>query len=227
MKKREKKGQVMGMSFGMIFAIILMIAFIVLAFFVIRHFLCVGDETKTGLFYQDFEEDITNAWKSPESDVPVSYSLPSRADYVCFIDYSSGVRGEYSEIYDEFKIYDERGNVFISPLNKCLVNYKIIKHIDIKGITAISNPYCFEITGGKVEFNLKKGFYDNLVCVGEECEVSSNNNINSEENCIEASDIQECCEDWFINNNLMKATCMGEWVIRDGKCAWKCITAMD
>jgi len=36
--------------------------------------------------------------------------------------------------------------------------------------------------------------------------------------------IQECCNRWAEENNIVKIQCVGEWEIKDGECAWKCDT---
>ncbi len=62
---KNKKGQeIFGMSYGVIFSIILIISVIAVGFFVIRHFLNLGDCTNTGLFYESFENKIDSCWKS-------------------------------------------------------------------------------------------------------------------------------------------------------------------
>lgn len=34
--------------------------------------------------------------------------------------------------------------------------------------------------------------------------------------------IQECCDNWARENNIVKIQCVGEWEIEDNKCNWKC-----
>lgn len=33
---------------------------------------------------------------------------------------------------------------------------------------------------------------------------------------------QECCDNWAIENNIVKIQCVGYWEIENNKCAWKC-----
>ena len=35
--------------------------------------------------------------------------------------------------------------------------------------------------------------------------------------------MQECCDNWAQENNIVKIQCVGEWEIKDNKCSWKCI----
>lgn len=170
-RKENKKG-VMELPFSVIFAIILIVVFIVVAFYVVRHFLCIGDETKSGMFLQDFQDDVDEAWNSPDINKDFSYNVP-RIDYVCFMDFSKSGKGEGKEIYDGLIRYEGQGNLFLYPESNCVDLSKEIEHIDMEKITGEDNPYCIEVESGKVVIHLEKGFYDNLVCVGEKCESSS------------------------------------------------------
>jgi hypothetical protein len=33
---------------------------------------------------------------------------------------------------------------------------------------------------------------------------------------------QECCDNWAIENNILKIMCVGEWSVLEGKCSWIC-----
>jgi len=59
MKRMEKRGQqILGMSFGVIFSIILIVFFIVVAGIVINSFLKTGDCAKMGIFLDRFGSDV-------------------------------------------------------------------------------------------------------------------------------------------------------------------------
>ena len=81
----KKRGQ-MEMSFGMIFSIILIIAFISFAFFAIYKFIDFQNDAKAGRFYDDFQSDIDRIWRSSVSSEQKEYSVPGYADFVCFVD---------------------------------------------------------------------------------------------------------------------------------------------
>jgi hypothetical protein len=34
--------------------------------------------------------------------------------------------------------------------------------------------------------------------------------------------LQTCCENWFIENEMMRTTCVGEWILAEGECSWLC-----
>lgn len=164
MKKRGKRGQILGLPFGVIFSIILIIAFIVVAFFVIKHFLCLGDQTKSGMFFEDFEKDVNEAFRSVDIESNFSYAIPGRVDYVCFVDFSRQGSGKNKEIYNKLKLYELRGNLFLYPISQeCLIWNKNIEHIDLGEMTKEDNPYCKEVKNSKIEFYFTKGAFEDLV----------------------------------------------------------------
>lgn len=51
--------------------------------------------------------------------------------------------------------------------------------------------------------------------------------ISSDEQCLNLSDslYQSCCEEWLVNNQLNKTTCVGSWEQTDQSvCSWQCST---
>ena len=82
-----KRGQFQ-ISFGMLFSIILIIAFVAVAIYVIMFFLKMKKCSEISLFVKDLQEKIDRAWSSEESDFLFTRSLPSGIKKVCFIDLS-------------------------------------------------------------------------------------------------------------------------------------------
>jgi uncharacterized protein YxeA len=39
---------------------------------------------------------------------------------------------------------------------------------------------------------------------------------------VSADNLQECCERWANDNQMMRVQCMGEWKIKENKCAYEC-----
>ncbi len=169
MKKRGwsgKRGQgVFGMSFGMIFSIILIIFILAAAFFVIRNFLNLSECADTGLFYDDLQNEVDKAWKSSFYQDIFEVKLPSRITYVCFggLEKETASAGE-REKRDELK--SEHGsnsdNVFLYPNSKAcdsrLASYNLT-HVDIEKF------FCIPESGGKLSVKLEKGSFDALVKV--------------------------------------------------------------
>ena len=153
-------------SFGMIFSIILIIAFIAVAFYVIKVFLGFKKCTETGLFKQDLQETIERAWSNQEYEDVFSSNLPASLTHVCFVDLTAESKGEYSEYYDKLKKYGYvKVNMFFWPLKKACEGQRafMLNHINITYITKQKNPYCIKSENGKIELRIEKSFDDILV----------------------------------------------------------------
>ena len=98
----QKRGQV-EISFGMIFSIILIIVFLAVGFYAIKLFLHTSDEAKAGTLISDLQTDIDNVWRNPSSSVTKDYSMPSNADYICFVNFSYDDSGANSVFYQNIK----------------------------------------------------------------------------------------------------------------------------
>lgn len=142
-KKRGSKGA-LELSFGMIFSIILIIAFIAAAFYAITKFLEFQDTIKIEKFGTDLQADIDNLWKSAQGSYPREYNLPSKIQAVCFSN-------------DEFENMQ-----FISER---IIKGKMISHIDIVSTLGGKNSACFNNINGKVSMTLKKDYGENLVTI--------------------------------------------------------------
>ena len=153
----------MGMPFSMIFAIILIVVFVVIAFIAVGHFLDIGRTSGVGMFYDELQKAVNDAMKGQFEESSFDIDLPSNIDSVCFANLSAeitnpGVEYEairYSDIYD--------ANVFlVPPQNAEGMEWKLIDRINVSKITANRNPYCVDVDDG---FTIKKGFYDKYVFI--------------------------------------------------------------
>ena len=90
----KKSGQVK-LSFGMIFSIILIIIFLVFAFYVIGKFLDMKGSVEAGKFIGSLQTDVDKMWKSSQGSQELEYSVPSGIEQVCFADISEPERGAY------------------------------------------------------------------------------------------------------------------------------------
>ena len=156
----------MGMPFSVIFSIILIVVFIVVAFIAIRYFLDIGDCGGVGLFYDELQKSVEEAWASQSSEFGFEGDVPSGIEKVCFADLSSSITGG-QEDYQQIRDYDVyEANFFLIPSEKsCNMPYKMINRVNISKITASSNPYCVDVLDGKVELRIKKDFYDKEVFI--------------------------------------------------------------
>jgi len=162
--KRGKKAQVFGLSFGVIFSIIIIIFILVVAGIAINHFLNLKKCAQVGMFIDDFQADVDSAWNSQSSSFEFSGSLPGSLDYVCFANLSESTNA-HPDIVNDIDIYRQAdANLFFYPRqNACDMPYHGIKHLDLEKITETKNPYCIAVDDGKVVIKSDKGFNEALV----------------------------------------------------------------
>ena len=163
----KRSQEVFGMSFGVIFSIILIVFILVVAGIAVNHFLGLKKCTQIGLFIEDIQKDIDTAWNSQKFTDESSYSLPSNLDYVCFANLSNSLKGGNleSKVYSDISIYKlSNGNMFFYPREKaCNMPYIDVKHIDINEITSSRNPYCIPVKSGKITIKTEMEYNGGLV----------------------------------------------------------------
>ena len=160
---KKKAQQSIGMSFGMIFAIFLIVIFVLVAFFAIKAFLDIGESSQVGLFYEDLQDAIDDAWQSQSTEKTFEIDLPSGITHICFANLSDSIRGD-SDFYDDIKdFYLYNANVFLIPPGEAEgLKYNSLEHINLAKITYYENPYCVPVAQG---LKIEKGFYDRLVVI--------------------------------------------------------------
>ena len=158
---------ILGMSFGVIFSIILIVFFVVIAGIVINAFLKTGDCAKMGIFLDRFSSDVKKTWNSQFDSHTFKGNLPSGIDYVCFANLSQSNRGEFEDIGFDLGLYEGRkANIFFYPTSKaCEMPHNFVNHLDLEKITRLKNPNCVEVQKGKITINLEKGLNDRFVNV--------------------------------------------------------------
>ena len=159
-----KRGQqMMGMSFGMIFAIFMIVVFFVIAFVAVKSFLDIGSTAEVGLFWEGFQEEIDDSWSGQSSSSEFDINLPKGVEKICFGDLNGRITGpqeDYLAVRD-FEIYD--ANAFLIPAGEAEgLEFKQLNHIDLEKIIENSNPYCVPVEDGLV---IEKDFYDKLVII--------------------------------------------------------------
>jgi hypothetical protein len=168
-KGKKSQGNVLGMSFGTIFSILLIIFIIIIAFIVIRAFLGTQKCAQIGIFASDLQSDVTTVWKSSSEGgrQNINQIVPSNIDYVCFMNLTMPVTaiGIVGTIGDELKIYrGVEANMFFYPLeNACNTPYTKIEHLNLDKMTGKTNPYCVPVENGKSKILIKMGFNEDLV----------------------------------------------------------------
>jgi hypothetical protein len=161
--RNKKAQQTMGLPFSLIFAIFLIIVFVVIAFIAVSSFLDWGKSSSVGLFYKDLQEAVDEAWSGQSSEDTFKIDLPSGIREICFANLSQRITGPQTE-YQMIKNYDvyEANTFLLPPENAEDMEWKLIKHLNITKMTMNSNPYCVEVSQDLV---IKKGFYDKLVII--------------------------------------------------------------
>ena len=159
----KKAQQTMGMPFSMMFAIFLIVVFIVVAFMGIRFFLNLEKSVGVGLFYEDFQKAVDDAWAGQSGSDSFDIHLPDKITRVCFANLSEEITANREE-WEQIEIYEfKQVNVFLVPPGDAEgMQYKQIDHLDVAKITENENPYCVD-AGDKLV--IKKDFYDKLVWV--------------------------------------------------------------
>lgn len=162
----NKEGQ-FEISFGMIFSIIIIIATVAVAGYVIKYFYDVGQCGGVGTFYQDFQGEITKAWESTISQGVFEHAIPG-TDFVCFANpkypyYGKTFSVQYNSLKDYINSYgvDENRNIFLYPSSGCKgLEYNTIEHVNITSF------FCAPVKDGKVSITLGKNIGDSLVKIG-------------------------------------------------------------
>ena len=161
MRRKEKKGQ-MQIGFGMIFSIIIIIATLAVAGYIIVKFLNIGTDVSCGLYFNDLQEEIDKAYFA-QGEVQDIYNekLPNGVSSVCFGNSSQQlIDRNDQEKFDEFKFYSKPGNnMFFWPREVCdnrEFSYGL-EHINTDGF------FCISASGGKANIKLIKGSFDPLV----------------------------------------------------------------
>jgi len=145
-QKKNSRGQSQ-ISFGMIFAIILIVIFIIFAIYGVVKFLGISRLAQVQAFKSDFQTDITNMWTSTQGTQEVDYSLPRSIKQVCF------ANRQYENMY--FVPDDFPG--------------EMMDHLNITGTIAPSTDrpkkLCISTSNGKIYMIIKKASNQALVTV--------------------------------------------------------------
>lgn len=158
-KKGNKKGQsVFGMPFTVIFSIIIIVAILATAFFVIRWWLEFQRCSEAGLFFKDLEKEVREAYASTFTDTLFTRPIPGSVRYVCIADLENdvGSNGQEKEMLVEFKRYaDSDSNVFLYPSKQICyeARSKLIDYLEEK-----EGIYCFDAINRRVEIRIKRDY---------------------------------------------------------------------
>ena len=156
----KKRGQ-LEISFGMIFSIIIVIALVATAFYVITFFLNVGKCTQIANFYQNLDDRVDKAWGADIVQETFSGNLPKGIESVCLGNLTQGFAGYETERQSLNTFYrHSENNIFLFPTEEACG--KEGGSFNLKRAQADSF-FCLPVSEGKASIQLAKGSFDALV----------------------------------------------------------------
>lgn len=168
MNSRKSQSNVFGMSFSTIVSIILIIFFIVAAFMAIRAFLGYQQRANLGMFLDDLQSRIDEAWHAESASYDFIAQVPSGMKYACFINISAPIKNANDQekaIYQEIQngaISNYNNNFYIyAPEKDYGIKWKTIKNVDLSW----KNPICAGVLSGKIRFHISRDYSSPLVRV--------------------------------------------------------------
>lgn len=138
------------MSFGFIFAIILIIIFVLVAIWGINYFLDLNKCSNIGLSYDELQKTVATAYQSSNYRNQIQLSFPG-VEMLCFANLSAPITHSL-QIYEDIQVYDlQEANTYLYPSTKsCNIPYKNIKYLNLSEIVKNRNPYCVD-ANSKIE----------------------------------------------------------------------------
>jgi hypothetical protein len=138
----NKRGQtIFGLSFGMVFSILIIIMIIAVAFYAINSFLDIDKCAQAGLLFESVQDEIDRAWTSGQYSQTHYEKFPSGISEVCFGDISLPeiapiTNSEHFEFYQAFNDADPNAgtNMFLYPIEEACggeLFAKTLEHVKI------------------------------------------------------------------------------------------------
>ncbi len=159
--RNKKAQQSVGMSFGVIFSIILIIAFVSFAFIAIKFFLGFQKTAQITQFYNNLQSEVDKARGLSSIEKEYEINLPKGITHVCFMNTSKEKTSDQS-LSSQILMYDAESNVFLIPQKETKgSSSKKINYINIEEITRLQNPYCVESSNAL--FIIKDSFSKNII----------------------------------------------------------------
>lgn len=160
---RKAEG-VFGLSFGMIWSIILIVFFVLAAFIGIRVFLGYQEKTTIGFFLDDLDKSVKEAFYAESTNYEFKSNLPSGIEYVCFVNFTSPTRNPNDAekmIWDlvTSTYYEPDMNIYLYTPNK---DYGI-SFDKINYIYTERNPLCVKVINKKISIKIEKKFDEAFV----------------------------------------------------------------
>lgn len=144
----QKKGQIQ-ISFGMIFSIIIVIATIAVAVYVIIYFLGMSNCTKNGTFWDSLQKEIDLAWNSDGLQKVYSAETPSGITKLCF---GNSTQIPVGSELERYRGSSSDRNAYFYPTEKACEGFafKSLKHITTDSF------FCIPVKSGKISLKILK-----------------------------------------------------------------------
>lgn len=169
----RKKGQtIMGMSFGVIFSIIIIIFILAIAGYATNYFLGLSKCSKVGLFQDGLQNEIDKAWTSGiyQGTFPIDgnpLGLPSAIKKVCFGGLTQNPL-DSADVQDELLnkyFLDESREIYMYPPDKACdgsLGSNRLDHVAIGGF------FCVDVVDGEIDvFRLGKRTTEDVVTISK------------------------------------------------------------
>src|SRR3989344_8424618 len=159
MKVSFNRGQFQ-ISFGMIFSIILIAVFIVVAIIAINAFLKISCTASNGQFIKELRDDVERIWAQSGQDVLFESSLGNgfscKVEKVCFFNYDKPQKGQANEEYEDFQTFgtNSESNLYFYPQKNADLKSINIAHVNMQAFN--ENPYCIKAENGRIRMRLSK-----------------------------------------------------------------------
>lgn len=165
--KRGKRGQtIFGMSFGVIFSIILIIAIVFVSFFAIKKFLDLNECAQAGLYFDDFQKEVSRAWTSDKYSDTFEAAPPSGTEYVCFGNLtilSTGGSADLQQNLNDLRL-DKGDNIFLfPPENNCGIDTHFVEHARVIN----DRFFCVEVVEKVAKVRMKIDTGESLVTLSK------------------------------------------------------------
>lgn len=151
----EKKGQFQ-ISFGVIFAIILIIVFLTFGFYAISKFINIQQEIKIKEMQSSIQKNVNTWWEKQEgTSTYFEYMPPSKVQYVCVADSNADATGHHKTLYKDLRVIRGNNFYFYPSMGEGLSTSFEIEHLDLDTTLEDNNPLCFKVTDEKIKIKFE------------------------------------------------------------------------
>jgi hypothetical protein len=166
--KYKRSQESIGMSFSMIFSLILIIFFLVAAFIAIKYFLDYQKEIQLRAYFQEFQnkiDEISSSAGIVGTDYVFEKNAPTGTDALCYINFNAPT-GDCVAIKEQLGIKQANFAFHSSKYDKIMkkAGYKMITGINTD---SLSNCFCITKTAaGKIKIRISTTTINSIVTIG-------------------------------------------------------------